>query len=476
MAQQKNEPKKSIIINRRPILSLLIGLGFISVIMLSMMLGASGEHSKSQGLPKKTERGDDIQAFSYHSYDSEMLAVVKDVDIDAMEVSLLDTETKEIRLLSYTGGSNVTDKYGKVITVNQIPIGTIVSVGYQNENNKLITMSISKDAWEYVGVTNLSINRTDKVMKVASNKYKYNDDIVIIDGDTLIPVDQLAEQDVLTLWGVDEMVWSVTVTKGHGVVKLKDYEAFIGANITVGYESMQQITDDLGITVREGSFNLTVENGDFSATKIVDVIRNEETYVSLDDIGPLAEKMGRIRFEITPFGADLLIDGQPVSYSDAIELTYGEHKVEASLGGYTTYKGTLIVDQAGKTIRIDLPVAGKKEEASAVVTDGTNPDVQNGNDPESPTTEDPTDVNNSEWDSDEYITDAKHSIYVQNPVEASVYLNGEYIGASPIKFKKVIGTHVLTFIKEGYETKSYTVEVPNDGLDTYFSLPDMVEE
>jgi hypothetical protein len=38
----------------------------------------------------------------------------------------------------------------------------------------------------------------------------------------------------------------------------------------------------------------------------------------------------------------------------------------------------------------------------------------------------------------------------------------------------VIGSQVLTFIREGYETKSYTIDVLDDGLDMYLSLPDLV--
>jgi hypothetical protein len=50
------------------------------------------------------------------------------------------------------------------------------------------------------------------------------------------------------------------------------------------------------------------------------------------------------------------------------------------------------------------------------------------------------------------------------------------MGISPCSFSKVIGTHVLTFIEEGYETMSYTVDVLNDNLDTYFNMPDLVKK
>ncbi len=69
-----------------------------------------------------------------------------------------------------------------------------------------------------------------------------------------------------------------------------------------------------------------------------------------------------------------------------------------------------------------------------------------------------------------------HLIYIQNPSGVSVYLNGEFKGISPVSFQKVIGSHVLTFIKQGYKTKSYTINIADDGLDTYISLPDLQPE
>jgi hypothetical protein len=75
---------------------------------------------------------------------------------------------------------------------------------------------------------------------------------------------------------------------------------------------------------------------------------------------------------------------------------------------------------------------------------------------------------------DDPIVDRERLIYIQNPSGASVYLNGEFKGVSPGSFQKVIGSHVVTFIKQGYQTKSYTIDISDDGLDTYISLPDLL--
>lgn len=491
--REKNEPRRGKI-NHRPILSLLLGLGVLSLILLVTMMTAS-KSLKNSPKPSFDLPGTETEAAVDTPIPTgeEVLGVLTEVNPDTKELTLYDVVHEVSLTYTYSGGTNITDKYGKQMTINQIPNGTMLEVFHEPGKMKLTDIRISTKAWEYVGVNNLSIDRSARVMKIASNKYKFSDDIIIFNDDKRISVAELAEQDELTVWGYDQTIWSVTVTRGHGTVRLTDYDSFIGDFITIGYEAIQQIVKDMVITVREGNFNLTVENAKYTATKNITVKRNEETIVSLSDLGPDAVKVGRVTFEISPFGADLYIDGELMSYASPIELDYGPHHIEVSLGGYTTYTGILKVASAGKTVHIDLPEINSKK--TATVSEKNNNDRTNDtednqdsqyDDPEnswdtedSDESEAPANIDIGEEEdisNDELEEDTEHKIYIQNPIGASVYLNGEYMGKSPGRFRKLIGKHVLTFIREGYQTMSYTVEVKDDHLDTYFNMPDLIKK
>jgi len=462
-------------VNFRLIISLLAVLSVASLVIFVSLLAASEKVDQSKkNNTLQQDKGNEEIKIENKDQNSEMVAVVKEINTEDQYLTLLDTATNEYIDLYYLGGSDVTDKFGQVIAMNQIVVGMMVDVGYDKKDSNIVKLQISTKAWEYIGVNNLSIDRTAKVMKIVQTKYKYTDDLLILDGSSFIRVNDLAEQDELTIRGYDQVIWSITVTRGHGTVKMVDYETFLGGNVTVGHEAIQQITDEMTITVREGNFNITVENGDYSGTKNITIKRNEETIVSLGDLGPEVGMIGKINFQITPFGADLLIDGELASYSDPIELEYGEHQINVTLGGFTSYTGSVEVNEAGKTIRIDLPEDTSKEEATITITDDAN--VEDDNNQATENGEDTVDngVTGETETKEEDIVDKSHFIYVQNPTGASVYLNGEFKVISPGSFEKIIGTHVITFIKDGYETKSYTVEVVDDDLDTYFSLPDML--
>lgn len=489
MAVNENKQKNRSRIHVRPILSLVIGLSFFTIMVL-IALGEAGKNSnpsrtKQTISSKKEQANNKDNTVPNNKPGNSTTAIVLEIDKSNKAIRLYDVLNNEEISLNYTGGTSILDKYGQVISMSQVELGLIVDVGYEGENDKLISLQSSEKAWEYVGVNNMSIYPEDKIIKIAKSNYTYENPYVV-DKDRFVSLEELAVQDELTVRGIDETIWSIIVTKGHGTVRIKDYEAFLGGFITVGYEAVEQITHDMVITVREGNFNLTVENGEYSGTKNITIDRNAETVISVGDLGPEPVKYGKTTFEITPFGADLFIDKELTSYANPIELAYGEHSIEVSLGGYSTYLGNLIIDYDSKKIQIVLPELQSRDLISVVEVDDSNE-----------TDGDATDnVEYNDWDNEQHndldipqhndslveegrndddpIIDREHLIYIQNPTGVSVYLNGEFKGVSPGSFQKVIGSHVVTFIKQGYQTKSYTIDIADDGLDTYISLPDLI--
>lgn len=477
---EKKQPKKHVGINTRAIISLLIGLGFITVVIAATMISNSKDVNSNNRNNKPSSQDGTVEASTDEQTDR-LLAIVKAIDVEQKKIALYDINNEELLELNYTSGTNIMDKYDKPITINRIELGEMVDIGYLENENQLIDMKISTRAWRYAKVSNLGINRGENTMKIASRLYKYKDDIFILNGTETIPVTDLAEQDELIVRGYDDTIYSIVVSRGHGTVILENYENFLGDYITIGYEAIQQIVKDMEITVREGNFNLTVENGDYSATKNITVTRDETTYVSLSDLGPGGGRIGRLTFQISPFGADLYIDGVQISYSNPVALEYGEHKLKVSMAGYTSYQGTLTVDTASKTVKVDLPKVSSDDKATATESDtssgtgtGSNGNESQGNgSPNNNTGNTPGNNNGNNLGED---MDAGQLIYIKAPTGASIYLDGEFKGIAPDSFPKVIGTHVLTFIRDGYETTSYTIEVSDDKLDSYYTFPELTKK
>ena len=482
MVPGRNMQKNGYQINLRLILGLVLVLGFFTVIFITTMLAAADGANIRNGR-KNAANGDGQKQPATAQNESEkasLFGVYLGLDEGSRQLTVYDISSRREVLVSLSGGAKISDVYGQIISISQIEPGSMVELSYIRESGKLTDMSISSKAWKYVGVTNFSLEPESGLMKIAKKQYKLADKTAVLDGRDFVSLYDIARQDVLTVWGYEETIWSIVVTKGHGYVKLRDYQDFLGDYISVGYESTQQITEDMMITVREGEYNLTVENVDYSATLRVRVDRNEITYVSLKELGPRAPKYGRVLFDISPFGADLFIKGELRNYANEIELPFGKYPIKVSLGGYISYEGYLNVDSPAKTIKISLPESSSNQDVEVSESNTQGSQGQDNNQGKGQTGGG-TDLSNAGGTANgdflvigDKIIDTKHQIHVQKPLGASVYLNGEYMGTSPVSFSKIIGSHVITLIREGYETISYSVDVINDGKDAYFKFDDLV--
>lgn len=443
-------------INIRLIISLIIILSILSIVIgLIFIEIANKEKSNKNNVNNKANE----QKLTDKANKFNITAVVKEINYESFEIILYDFINKNEIKLNYTGSSDIKNKFNQVISIFQLTSGKAVDVEYDN-NYYVKSLQISNKAWEYAGVKNLTINKTARIINIASNNYKYTDEVIIKDGDNFVTVDALAEQDVLTVWGYEENIWSIIVDKGHGSVRLTDCENFIDGMVTVGYEAPCRITDETSVISREGNYNITVENGLYSVTKHITIKRNKETIMSLAGLGPEAKKFSQVKFNIYPENADLIIDGQLMLYDELIELEYGKYVIGISKTGYQSYLGEIDVNSSSKTLNINLPEISKAEEPEIEIND----DDFNGK------------IDLEEIFDGEFPIDEEHYIYIQKPIGASVYLNGEYMIDSPGRLPKIIGKHVLTFIKNNHQIKSYTINVEDDGLDKYISMPDLEKD
>ncbi len=62
------------------------------------------------------------------------------------------------------------------------------------------------------------------------------------------------------------------------------------------------------------------------------------------------------------------------------------------------------------------------------------------------------------------------------PVGAEAYFDGNYVGIIPCSFAKEAGQHMVTLQKEGYQTKSYTIQVDSEKNNVTYTFPEMVPE
>lgn len=288
------------------------------------------------------------------NYDKQILGIVTVQDTDKMEVTLKDIASGKETKLTYSGATSVLDKYQKEQTMSLIRVGEIVNAYYISKTDKLVSLQISNEAWENTKVKNLEIDSNDKIMKIASNKYRFDDNLVVVSDNELIGMDSIDSIDELTVKGIGNKIVSILVTKSHGYITIENESYFDGGFIQVGPDIVMKITEGMKIAAPVGNCAVTVSKDGEGGSRTVTIQKGQEVSVDLSYFQEEATRNGTVSFEIDPEDAILYIDGTATDYSEQVSLSYGTYTIKVTCDGYTDYEEELTVDSIYQTKTITL--------------------------------------------------------------------------------------------------------------------------
>lgn len=422
----------------------------------------------------------------------ELTGVVRAVDAEAKVITIGDIQSDTIVKLSYNGGTKVLNRFDEDVTMSKMIVGTIVDVKYNSNFNKLYQIQDSKDAWTYKNVDKMKVQREKNIITLGESNYGYKDDLVVVSDNEIISFLEVLSKDQLDIRGIDDQIYSIVVTKGHGYIRFTGYDAFVGGSVSIGVGTYLPVTENMNVVMREGTYKLKMVNGELIGTKNVAVARDQEVTVDMSEFKISNDRVGEVTFYISPDGADLNLNGGNVDYSKPIKLNYGEHKIIVSLDGYKDFAGILTVAQAKQEININLVPDTSEDESTgdddvdkidkdditldwdSDKTDETKPLSSPSTEPDSEDME--SDDEKEDDKKDEAIkVDKAHKITVQSPDGVEVYFNDMYKGIAPVSFSKIIGRGTISLKKEGYVTKSYDVDVVDDEEDVFFKFQALKE-
>lgn len=363
--------------------------------------------------------------------------VLTELDTDNKKMNFVDIEDNVEYEVPYNGGTDIQNKYKTIIAAAAMKLGGIYNVTC---DSKGIAKTIygASDSWERDGITGLEIDEKNKTLTVGALQWNYVPYTSVISGDKKISIASLVAQDEVTVRGIDKTVYSISLGKGHGYLKLTGIDSFIGGYVSVGKQQLLQITSGMVITAQEGSHNIELQRGSLRAEKMVTVEKDQEASLDFSEYTKPAVQNGAVKFLITPENAILTIDDKETDYSDIVNLSYGTHKIVVKASKYATYTENYTVKNAYETKIIDL-----------TSSDATKASTASGN-------------------------TGSYNVKVTAPVGATLYVDSVYVGVIPCTFKKKAGNRIVTLSKSGFSTVSYTISIADEKGDVTYAFPDMV--
>ena len=287
-------------------------------------------------------------------------------DLNSNVLTFIDVQSDEEMKLFYSGGVDLKNQYGKIISIGQVELGQIFEVEYQEEPAKIQTMTLSSESFELKNIQKFSWNKEKKSIEIAGEIYKYSDAVFLTGSKGTLSFSELDSKDVITARGVNGKVCSIVVEQAHGFLVLENYDTYMGGMISIGKESFS-VEEDMKLSIAEGTYEMVISKGDHSGSKKVVISPYEETKVNLSDIQILPNKTGVVKVKVQVEGAKVWIDGKTVDIEEEIALSYGKHQIKITREGYENFNDTLTIDTPYIIYKVDLAEENKGQEATTSV-------------------------------------------------------------------------------------------------------------
>lgn len=426
--------------------------------------------------------------------EAEALGVILEVDTEVKMVTVYDVKAEEQQKLVYTGATTFYDGYGIQLSASQLEKGSLYRFTINTKEEWISTACEAVDrrekpqnteVWEKTGVDYMSI--AENKISFRGQNYRYTDGLCVMSNGKQITLGDIQPTvDIVTVRGAGQVIYEIEVTKGHGYITLKNHEDFIGGVITIGSTRVDSIFDNSKYLVREGTYSVSVECGEYQGTEDVTVARDATAVFDVFEYGSGPVKKGWLTINIDPLGADLYIDGTKTVYTDGVELEYGTYRFEFVEGGYTSYQATVLIDQPKQSLSVYLI------EQTPNVTTGDGDDVTT--DPGGTTGDETADDTTGEDDTGNntgtgtagddlssimtsvsviklgYEVEPDNAIYILGPDGADIYLDGTYLGKAPMDFEKIIGVYVIKVVRSDGKEKEFNMAETDNGQDSFYNL------
>ncbi|MDE6363199.1 MAG: PEGA domain-containing protein [Lachnospiraceae bacterium] len=428
-------------------------------------------------------------------YDSEDAAVVVKKDLEAKTIQFQNIASSRRYTLTYDGTTTIYDRNEQALSMEQLKEGSVVTVRFYKPRKALAYIRENPDCISYHNVSGYSMDLSKGTITLGKELYNISSHVVVVSGGRETDMMEVSQMDELSVWGYKNMIYGIHIEKGHGYLRLQNEDYFVNGWIDVGDSVIRKITEDMLLVVPEGTHTVTVSHKGSSATQEITFARNEEMAWDLGEVEITVVQKGTVIFTLNPVTAKVSIDGREVNVSKPVEIEYGLHQMRITADGYDTVAQYIRVGEPSANIAVELEKSeeSSSEKASDKDTDKKEKEQEKDDDEEQTTSKkyqsksaEPEDEEDNDKGEDEeeekkdedkhYLSSSeKYKVYIDAPDGVEAYLDGSYVGVTPVSFNKDPGSHVVTLRKSGYQTRSYTLQIDEEEKDVNYSFTDLIK-
>lgn len=317
------------------------------------------------GCQKKSDPGSSSIQGYFQMNSREEMYIFQSADKDNGVLKMINISTGDEMSFKYSSRTEVVTFSGESTVVDRLECGELVNVVYSLNDNILNYVHVAKDRWEVDTIGKYLTRQPDMGgIKVEDNYYRLNSYYCIYSNGNKIDMDSIVENDRIKVRGVGNIAYTITVTGGHGTLRLKNGHSYSGGWIEIG-KLISKISDGMIIDVPEGEYHVVLTKNGTRGETDINIGRDSENVIDCKELKETKAKTGVVNFNVTPREASIYINGAKLSSNEPVELTHGQYYFVIKADGYETYGGTMILKGAQANVTVNLERAGSGSSSSS---------------------------------------------------------------------------------------------------------------
>lgn len=406
-------------------MSIAIGIGiivFIAVFVLTFMSTNKSQNNSDDKVVNNTNTENIVSTENKNT-----ASIVE--SIENSRIVIKDISTGSSSSIKPDSDTEIFDKNGKKSSLNNILVGDIISVEFDENKEKILKITYP-DKYFYIGDKNKSdlyslevSENKDKI--VCDNKtYKISEYTDIIYKDQHKSISDLTEVDKVILKGYDDTVYYIEILEFHGNINIKNADKLENGNIKIDDNEKISISDNSIIPVTEGSHKILITGSninDYSAE--IFIVSGESFDI---DLGDLQGKKCVLIIKANVNDYKLYInDVEVYDTSSPQVIDEGQYTIRIEKEGYEPFNQTLNLSGSSYELKAELKELAV-EKVSFVIT--------------------------------------------TYPAGADIYIDNEYIGKSPINTNLSEGDYKFIAKLSGYSDIDRNISIDNNTQSIDFSF------
>jgi len=342
----------------------------------------------------------------------EISGVISHINLSERAIDVIDALTGQVIVLDTTVDTTFLNRNLDPISLSSLSVGNVVDVFYDANTYTAENVQISLNGWEHRMIRSVYVHPERGILNIGINNYTFDESTIVIHRNTPFDITQIYPVDVVTVSGFMSRALFVEVNRSHGIVNFINSDSIQNGFIEVSADTFLQLSDNQELRLPEGAHRLVIRGDNIEPmTREIVISVGETLNINLEEA---QHRTGVLTVNVSPSGYTLEINGQPPTLGQPIIVPLDEGVVvSVTLSGYLPHSQTVRMTEPYQTIDIVL----------------------------------------------EPLIELSTFVISTSPVGATVMIDGEVVGTSPISQLLEYGRYTVLIAHEGYHPWSMNFEI-----------------